>query len=354
MKPIAALFLIAFFFASCHHKKVENTTAQSTNTDDMSYKVLKKIKIGGEGGWDYAAFDSVNRRLFISHSTKVDVLDVDKEQLAGEIPNTPGVHGIAFDYELNKGYTSNGKDSSVTVFDLKSLKVLRKVDVTGSNPDCIVYDPYSKRVLTFNGKSNNATVIDAQTDNVIATIPLIGKPEFAVADLNGRVYVNIEDKSKIAVIDSKEPRLLYNWDLDTTLKEPSGLSYDLTYKNLFVGCGNKKMAMVGTNNFRDRYVCAIGEHVDATAFNTTNGMAFASCGDGTLTIIKELGKDTCSKKPVIVITQKGARTMALDEKRDRVYLPVADFGPPEATEPGKKERPSIVPGTFSIIIIGKK
>jgi len=356
MKLVSILFLTAIICGSCHNgpkKNKEDVATLGIPVFDISYKVLKKIKIGGEGSWDYCAFDTVNRRLFISHSTKVDVLDVDQEKLVGEIPNTPGVHGIAFDYELNKGYTSNGKDSSVTVFDLKSLKVLKKVSVTGAGPDCIVYDPFSKHVYTFNGKSGNSTAIDAQTDKVIATIKLAGKPEFAISDMNGKVIVNLEDANKYAVIDTKADTFLYNWDLDTSLKEPSGLSYDIAYKCMFVGCGNKKMAMVPLNNYRSRWTCAIGDHVDATGFNATAGVAFASCGDGTLSITKELGKDTCSK-PFVLTTQKGARTMAVDERKDRVYLPVADFGPPVAAEPGKKEKPSIIPGTFSIIVVGKK
>ena len=357
MKPIAAISLLAIFCASCHNGTKKNnsddTGKMGLPTIDLSYKILKKIKIGGEGGWDYCAFDTVNRRLFISHSTKVDVLDVDAEKVIGEIPNTPGVHGIAFDYELNKGYTSNGKDSSVTVFDLKSLKVLKKITVTGSNPDCIIFDPFSKHIFTFNGKSNNTTVIDAQTDKVIATIALIGKPEFAISDMNGKVVVNLEDANKFAVIDSKADTMIYNWDLDTALKEPSGLSFDLAYKCMFVGCGNKKMGMVPLNNFRARWMGPIGEHVDATAFNSKEGEAFASCGDGTLSITKELGQDTCCK-PFVLTTQKGARTMAIDERKDRVYLPVADFGPPAAAEPGKKPKPGVIPGTFSIIVVGRK
>ncbi len=357
MKKIAFLLLIPGLIISCNHSKKKSDSNDdgkaSSEVYDMNYKVLKKIKIGGEGGWDYTAFDTVNRRLFISHGTKVDVLDVDKEKLVGEIPNTEGVHGIAFAYDFNKGYTSNGKDSSVTVFDLKTLKVLRKINVTGSKPDAILYDPDSKKIFTFNGKSNNTTIINAQTDQVIGTIKLDGKPEFAVTNFNGKVIVNLEDKNKIALIDSRKDSFLYNWDLDTNLHEPSGLSFDLTYGVVFIGCGNKKMGMVSLNNGRSRCTIPIGENVDATAFNTVNRMVFASCGDGTLTIARQINQDSCSK-PVTVVTQKGARTMAIDEKLDRVYLPVADFGPPESKGPGEKMRPSIIPGTFSIIVVGKK
>ena len=356
MKKVALYLICPLFMFSCHSgKKVksDDTAKPSPQVAELSYKVLKKIKIGGEGGWDYAAFDSVNRRLFLSHETKVDVLDVDKEQVIGSIENTPGVHGIAFDYELNKGYTSNGKDSSVTVFDLKTLKFLKKIQVTGSKPDCILYDPDSKHVYTFNGKSNNATSIDAQTDKVIATIHLDGKPEFAISTLNGKVVVNLEDKNKIAIFDSRKDSFMFNWDLDTFLKEPSGLSFDLTYGLVFIGCGNKMMGMVGLHNGRSRCKIPIGEHVDATAFNATNRVVFASCGDGTLTAAFQATQDSCSK-PVVIKTQKGARTMAIDEKLDRIYLPVADFGPEETTGPDGKKRPSIVPGSFSVIVVGKK
>lgn len=359
MKAIRILslpFIIALIFSSCGHsgKKTDASSADTSKYPkfNFDYKVLKKIKIGGEGGWDYAAFDSVNRRLYLSHSTQVEIVDVDKEQLIGTIPNTPGVHGIAFAYDLNKGYTSNGKDSSVTVFDLKTMQTLGKIQITGQNPDCIVYDPFTKQVFTFNGKSNNTTIIDAESGKVVSTIALIGKPEFAVTNGYGRIYVNIEDSNKIAVIDTKTKMINNYWDLDSG-KEPSGMSYDLTYKRLFIGCGNQKLVIVNADNGQAKHSFPIGDHVDATAFNLDTKIIFSSNGDGTLTMVGQIDGDS-STKAVNIPTQKGARTLALDMKKDRIYLPVADFGPMQEAKEGKKPKPSIIPGTFSVLVVGRK
>ena len=356
MKTLIGLLFFALLLGSCGNsgKKIKTESADTGRTPkfDFNYKVLKKIKIGGEGGWDYVAFDSVNRRLYISHGTKVDILDVDKEQLVGEIPNTPGVHGIAFAYDLNKGYTSNGKDSSVTVFDLKTMQTISKIKVTGANPDAIIYDPFTRRIFTFNGKSDNTTVIDAENGSILKTLELRGKPEFAVTNGFGKVFVVLEDSDKLVAIDPKGLVVLNTWDLDS-VKEPSGLCYDLTYRRLFVGCGDKKLAIVNSDNCSVKNTYPIGDHVDATAFNIDTRMVFASNGDGTLTILGQIDADSCTK-PVNIVTQKGARTMAIDIKKDRIYLPVADFGPMEDSKDGKKPRPSIIPGTFSILVVGRK
>src|SRR5512138_234474 len=210
------------------------------------YHLLKRIEVGGEGGWDYLTVDSAARRLYVSHATRVVVIDLDKGAVVGEIPNTNGVHGIAVAPELGRGFTSNGRDNNVTIFDLKRLSVLAQVK-TGTNPDAIIYDPASRRVFAFNGRSNDATAIDAASGNVAATIALGGKPEFAVADGKGAVYVNIEDKSEVVAIDSNKLAVKAHWPLAPG-EEPSGVAMDRQTRRLFVVCANKKMIVMNADN----------------------------------------------------------------------------------------------------------
>lgn len=325
-----------------------NTFAQGNET---GYNVLKKIKVPGDGRWDYVNFDNTDRRLYISHGTQVDVLDVDNERIIGSIPNTPGVHGITLAHDLNKGFTSNGKEGTVTVFDLKTLKVLDRIKVTGTNPDAIIYEPYSKRVFTFNGGSNDATVIDPATDKVTGTIALGGKPEFPASNGRGQLYVNIEDKSETVEIDPKAIKVETRWKLAPG-EEPSGLSIDPATDRLFAGCANKKLIVLDARSGKVLDNFPIGGHVDATAFNADTKEIFSSNGDGTLTVIKE---ESASKFKLLgnTATQQGARTMAIDTKLNRIYLPTAEFGPPVEGKNGKK-RPGIVPGSFVILVVGKQ
>lgn len=335
--------LFIFCIISCF-----STFAQGNET---GFKVLKKIKVPGDGRWDYVNFDNTSRRLYISHGTQVDVLDVDSEKVIGSIPNTPGVHGITLAHELNKGFTSNGKDSTVTVFDLKILKVLDRIKVTGANPDAIIYEPYSKYVFTFNGGSDNATVIDPSTDKVVGTIALGGKPEFPASNGRGQLYVNLEDKSQTLEIDPEGMKVAKRWKLAPG-EEPSGLSIDPATDRLFVGCANKKLIVLDAKNGKILDNFSIGNHVDATAFDPDTKEIFSSNGDGTLTVIKE---ENANKFKLIgnASTQEGARTMAIDIKMNRIYLPTASFGPPVEGKNGKK-RPSIVPGSFVILVVGKE
>jgi DNA-binding beta-propeller fold protein YncE len=354
MKNLIACLITFVVLFSCHSetKKQSRDTDHAKPNPDAPYKVLKKIKIPGDGGWDYAAFDTVNRRLYVSHSTKVNILDVDKEQVVGEIPNTPGVHGIAFAYDLNKGYTSNGKDSSVTIFDLKTMKTIKKVKITGANPDAILYDAFSKTVFTFNGHSDDLTAIDAETGAVKGTLALGGKPEFSVTNESGRIYVNLEDKDEILDIDPKKLEIRNRYKIDSG-SEPSGLAFDLTYHRLFIGCGNKILDIKNSDNGGKTIVRPIGDGVDAVAFNQQTRVIFSSNGEGTLTIIRQFSDGDHYTQSVNINTQKGARTMAIDTKNNRVYLPVADYGPPAPAEPGKKSRPSIVPGSFGVLVVGQ-
>src|SRR5215469_5746257 len=240
------------------------------------YHLLKKISLGGEGGWDYLTLDSATRRLFISRGTKVIVLDVDSGKPVGEIPNTEGVHGIALAPDLGRGFTSNGRAGTVTIFELKTLAVIGSVQA-GSNPDAIVYDPASKRVFAMNGRSKDSTAIDAATGKVAGTIPVAGRPEFAAADGAGHVYVNIEDKSEIQQIDSQKLSVTATWPL-APCEEPSGLAMDTEHRRLFAGCDNKMMAVVNADSGKVVATPAIGEGVDANGFDAETGYAFASNG----------------------------------------------------------------------------
>lgn len=315
------------------------------------YHQLKKITLGGEGGWDYLTIDSAARRLYIARATRVMVLDADSGAQVGEIADTLGVHGVALAPQLGRGFTSNGRASTVTIFDLKTLKPLGQAK-TGSNPDAIVYDAVTRRVFTFNGASKDATVISAADGSVSGTIALDGKPEFAVADEAGRIYVNLEDKSELLAIDSRQLTILNRWPL-APCNEPSGLAMDRKNRRLFAGCGNKLMAVVDANSGRVLTTLPIGSGVDATAFDPGTSLAFSSNGDGTLTVVRE---ESLDKFTVVenAATQRGARTMALDEKTHNVYLVTAEFGPPRTPTPDNpRGRPSMVPGSFVLLVFGQ-
>jgi DNA-binding beta-propeller fold protein YncE len=318
---------------------------------DSGYHVTKKLKVGGEGFWDYLNVDSDARRLYISRGTHVMVLDADTLEPVGDIPDTQGVHGIALAPEVGRGFTSNGRANSVTIFDLKTLKVLGEVK-TGQNPDAIVYDRASRRVFTFNGRSGDSTAIDAAGGTVAGTIVLGGRPEFAVADGKGRVYANLEDKSMVVAIDSQKLTVDSRWPLAPG-EEPSGMAMDRDHRRLFSGCHNKMMVVMDADSGKVVATPAIGEGVDANAFDPGTGLAFSSNGDGTLTVVHE---DSPDKYTVLdnVPTQRGARTMALDLKTHNVYLVTAEFGPrPEPTADQPRPRPPMVPGSFTVLVVGR-
>jgi YVTN family beta-propeller protein len=320
-------------------------------SNSSGYHVIKQIKLGGEGGWDYLTFDAKSHRLFISRSTHVMVVDADSGAVVGDIPNTSGVHGIAIVSDLNKGFTSNGRDSTVTVFDLKTLKALKQIPV-GKNPDAIIYDAASKRVFTFNGASHDTTAIDAEAETVAGTIPLEGRPEFAVSDEAGHVFANLEDKSQIVELDTRKLNVLNRWSLAPG-EEPSGLTFDRKHKRLFSVCSNKQMVVMNADNGKVVTTVPIGSGPDAAAFDPETSLAFSSNGEGTLTVVHE---DSPEKFSVVenVQTQRGARTMTLDPKTHRIFLVTAEFGPaPQPTPERPRPRPVIVPGTFTLLIVGK-
>jgi DNA-binding beta-propeller fold protein YncE len=315
------------------------------------YHLLNKYKLGGEGGWDYLLVDSAARRVYISRSTHVMVVDADTGALVGDIPDTPGVHGIALVPDLNKGYTSNGRGGSATVFDMKTLKTIGTVKV-GQNPDAITYDAESKRVFTFNGASHDATAIDVKTDTVAGTIPLGGKPETGVPDERGHVFVNVEDKGEIVDIDTRKLTANAHWSL-APCEEPTGLAMDRKHRRLIVGCSNKLMAVVNADTGKVVTTLPVGRGVDASAFDPATDLAFTSNGEGTLSVVHEDAPDKFTLVETVQ-TQAGARTMSLDPKTHRVYLVSAEFGAaPPATPERPRPRPSVVPGSFTLIVLGK-
>lgn len=312
------------------------------------YHVVRHIPIGGEGGWDYLTMDSASHRLFVSHATHVVVLDTDSGKIVGDIPKTDGVHGIALAPELGRGFVSNGKTATMTIFDLKTLATIGEVKTTAERPDAILYDPFSKRVFTFNAGGKNATAFDAATSAVAGTIDLGGKPEFATTDGAGRVFVNIEDKGEIAVIDSKKLTVTSRWPL-APCTDPSGMAIDVSGHRLFSGCNNQIMAIVDSKTGKVVQTVPIGKGVDANVYDAKLALAFSSNGgDGTLTVVRK------SKDAYVVVenapTARGARTMALDEKTHHIFLATAQFGPPPAATPERPNpRPTMVPGTFEIL-----
>jgi len=312
------------------------------------YQIAHRFPVGGDGGWDYIAVEETTARLFVSHATVVQVVDEKTGALLGTIPDTKGVHGIALAADLNKGFTSNGKDNSITVFDLKSLAILAKVATTGTNPDAICYDPFSQQVFSFNGKSANATVLDARNHKVTGTIPLDGKPEFAVVDGQGSLYVNIEDKNLICRINTRARTVDQKWSIAPG-DEPSGLALDVAGQRLFTVCHNKLMVIVDAQSGKVVGSVPIGERVDGAGFDPVTKRAYSSNGDGTLTVVQQAGPDHYTVLENVP-TQAGARTLAVDARTHHVFLPTASFGAtPEPTAQTPKPRPAIQPGSFVIL-----
>jgi len=315
------------------------------------YRVIDTLRLGGDGGWDYLTFDPASRRLFVSHGTHVIVVDADTKVAVGDIPDTPGVHGIAIASDLGRGFISNGRGATATIFDLKTLGRIGEVK-TGENPDAILYDRASGRVFTFNGRSGDATAFDAAHGTVTGTIPLGGKPEFAVADGKGRVYVNIEDKSEIVALDAKALQVKSRWPLEPC-EEPSGLAFDSEHGRLFTVCRNRLMAVVDATTGRVVTTLPIGSGVDGVAYDPATGLVFASNGEGTLTLVHEDSPDSF-RVVENVPTQAGARTLALDPKTHRIFLSTAQLGPrPAPTAEVPRPRPSIVPGSFVVLVVGR-
>ncbi|HEX7652590.1 MAG TPA: YncE family protein [Verrucomicrobiae bacterium] len=309
------------------------------------YHLLKEIPVGGDGGWDYLTVDSASQRLYVSHGTQVVVIDTSKDTVIGEITNTPGVHGIALAPDLKRGLVTCGRENKGALVDLTTLTITSKVE-TGANPDGMLYEPSQKEFYTFNGRGNSATVIAAQTGTVTATIPLGGKPEFPQTDTSlGRVFDNLEDKSEVVAIDIKQHAVVNRWPVAPG-EEPSGSAYDAKTHHLFLGCGNQMMVMMDAASGKVLDHIAIGDGVDANAFDPGLQYAFASCGDGTTTIAKEEGDKLTLVQTLK--TEKGARTMTLDPATHKIYLASAKFdAPAEGQRHGK-----LVAGSFKVLVYG--
>jgi DNA-binding beta-propeller fold protein YncE len=314
-----------------------------------SYHVARDLKLGGDGRWDYVTVDTANHRLFIARQTRVMVVDPDSGKLLGEVPGLNGAHGVALVYPTGHGFATSGHDSTVTMFDLKTLRVLRRTKAD-DDADAVLYDPVSKRVFTFNGDAGTSSVIDPVSGKLVGRIPLGGKPEFGVTTGDGRLYVNLEDKAEVVEIDPAAMRVTRRWSL-APCEEPTGLAIDREHHLLFSGCHNKLMAISNATQGKVIGQVPIGGGVDAAAFDPSSQLAFASNGDGTLTVVHE---DSPTSFHVVtnVTTRPGARTMALDPRTHRIYTVTAAFGPaPAPTSDEPRPRPSLVPGTFSLLVL---
>jgi DNA-binding beta-propeller fold protein YncE len=316
-------------------------------------KVVNRIHLEGDGRWDYITVDSETNTAYESHGDIVQIVDLGTAKTIGTINDLSGVHGVTIAKEFNKGFISNGRTSTVTVFELGTFKTLATIKVTGQNPDAILYDPFSKLVFTFNGKSNDATVIDPKTNEIKINIKLDGKPEFPQTDLKGKIYVNIEDKSEVQVIDTKTLKVVNQWSVAPG-EEPSGLSLDLETNVLFSVCSNKMMVMSDAKSGKAIAHLPIGANCDGVAFDPTLKMAFSANGDGTITVVKEVSKD---KFEVIenAKSQTSARTIAVNTKTHHLYLPAAEFNPkPQPTAENPKPRASMKPGSFVVLDVEAK
>ena len=334
----------------CVAAAAATTTPARSAADSQPYAIAVRMLIGGEGGWDYPTFDSTGKRLFLSRGSHVQVVDTRRDTLVGDIPNTPGVHGVALVPSVGHGFTSNGRDSSVTVFDLRTLATLARIKLPAANPDAIIYDPFSKHVFTFNAGSSSVSAIDPATNQVLGTLSLGGQPEFAVADGRGRMYVNLEDSSAVACFDTKKFELLSHWPLAPG-EEPTGIAMDLVNHRLFSACANKKMIVLDTETGKFVAELPIGERVDGLAFDPVLRMVLSTNGEGTLSVIHEDSADQYTKL-ADVPTQRGARTVTLDVATHRVYTVTAQYGEaPPATAEQPHPRPRPIPGSFVILAL---
>ena len=324
-------------------------TLQETSVSAADLKV-RKIEVGGEGGWDYLTVDSEARRLYVSRGNRVVVIDLDNETVVGELPDTPGVHGVAIAPESGKGYTTNGGDGTVTVFDVKTLKATGKIEARGV-PDAILYDSVSKRVFTFNHKTDDATVIDTTTDTVVGTIAFESEPEAAVADGKGHVFVNLRSTSEIGEIDAATLKVVNRWPLAPGVR-PNGLGIDAKNRRLFSTCGNQKMIVMDADKGTVLGTAEIGRGSDGCFFDSAKGLAYSSNGEGNVTVVSE---SEPGKFEVVatIPTQASARTMTIDPKTHRLYLSAATMAPAAAGASAQQGgRRNMIPGSFVILVIG--
>jgi DNA-binding beta-propeller fold protein YncE len=345
MVRLASALFAALIFTAMPRAEAQDPVAR--------YDTVRTIKVGGDGGWDFLEVDAANRRLYVARSTRVVVIDLDSEKVVGEIAETPGVHGIAFVPELNRGFTSNGGDSTVTAFDLKTLKTLDKIKASG-RPDIITYEPVSKRVLSFNHGTNNITAIDPEALKVTGTLAAGGVPELAVSDEKGHVWVNLEDTSEIVQFDAKTMKVLNKFSL-TPGEEPTGLAFDPKARKLFSTCNNKLLVIADADSGKVVQTLPIGPGPDGCVRDVQTGLIFASSGgDGTVAVVREATSGGYEIAKTIK-TQVSAKTIALDPKTHRLYLSAAT---PEATAPDAKKaatkgRRRYAPGSFVVVVVGE-
>jgi outer membrane protein assembly factor BamB len=340
MKKSAHLFRILIFLALLESLTFNFSIAQSTG-----FRVVKVFHIASSGGWDYIAVGPDNNRLYVSHGTQVNVLNETTGDSVGVILNTIGVHGIAFVPSLGKGYTSNGRINNVTVFDLKTNQPLGMI-TAGTNPDAIMYDDFSKLIITCNGRSQDLSLIDPFSGKLVATIPVNGKPETAVSNGNGKIYVNIEDQHEIIAVDITLRKITDRWSLKPA-ESPTGLAIDLKRNRLFSGCDKTLVVMdAGSGNVTDRIT--IPDGCDGVVFDAELGLVFASCGEGQLSIVRS-NADGKYELAENVSTKASARTIALNPKTHTLYLPAGEFQKPTVAG----TRPPLVPGTFQVLVVKK-
>ena len=321
-----------------------------TSSFSQNYTVSKKITIAGDEGWDYLTVDNVNQNLFVSHGSVVNVVDLKTDKTIATVQDTKGVHGIAIANDLNKAFISCGKDNSVSVINLKTFELIEKIKIEGQKPDAILYDQFSHYVLTYNAKSSDATVIDANTNKVIKTIPLGGKPEFSVTNTKGLIYVNIEDKNEIKTIDTKTLEVINTWPIAPG-DEPSGLAIDIQNNILFSVCSNKLMVIIDASTGKIIQTVPIGDGCDGVAFDAKKKMVFSSNREGTITAVKEENNKNFSVAQTIT-TQKGARTITINPTTSELYTPTAAFGArPEPTTENPKPRAGLTPNSFTVLVV---
>ena len=316
----------------------------------QDFKLARSIAVAGNEGWDYLAVNEPAQQLYVSHGSVVNIIDLKTDKTLATITDTKGVHGIAVANDLNKAFITDGKDNAITIINLTTFELIEKVKIDGSKPDAVLYDQFSQKVFVYNANSNDTTVLDANNNKVIATIPLEGKPEFSATNTKGLVYVNIEDKNEIKVIDTKTLKVIHTWSI-VPGDEPSGLAIDNTTHRLFSVCGNKLMVVTDAETGKIIKTLPIGDGCDGVAFDPKKKLIFSSNGEGNMTVVKETDKDTFSVLQTVT-TQKGARTITINKTTGQLYLPTSNFGgAPAATAENQHPRPAIVPDTFKVLVI---
>lgn len=333
----------------CSLASASSRPAVSQSSTGGPYHLVKKVLLGGDGGWDYFTVDPTTHRIFIARGTHLMVVDSDGKVVA-DVPGFQGSHAVELAPDLKLAFTSDGGANSITAFDPLSFKIIRETKIPGRDTDAILYDSATKRVFTFNGRDgNDATVVEAETGKILGNIPLGGKPETAQVNGKGRIFVNIEDKNLLREIDSNTLKVVNTWPL-APCDSPSGQAIDIAHQRLIIGCHNNMMAFVDYTNGKVVATVPIGQGVDANKFDPKTGLAFASCGDGTITVAHQDSPDRYSVVQTI-LTQRGARTMALDTSNHNVYTVTAEFGPtPSPTPENPRPRAPLVPDTFTLLV----